>query len=109
RIRGAHAAPLARRQPGEGEQSFACFLEAVGDGAVLEAPFADEGLATGLDFLPRGRIDHVVVIRCDLVMKALGRMCQQVPVLVNRAALNWHAVPDGGDGLVEPGRTIDDE
>src|SRR5579862_1830640 len=83
RIRGARAAPLARRQPSEGEQAFACFLQAVGDGAVLEAPLADEGLATDLDLLTRGRIDHVVVVRCDLIMQTLGRMRQQVPMLVN--------------------------
>jgi hypothetical protein len=39
------ASPLARRQAGEGEQPVAGFLQAVGDGAVLEPPLADEGLA----------------------------------------------------------------
>src|SRR6266545_316092 len=47
RICGAHAVPLARWQPGEAEQAIARFLEAVGDGTVLEPPLADEGLATG--------------------------------------------------------------
>ena len=42
RIGGAYAAPLARRQPGEGEQAVAGFLQAVGNGAVFEAPLADE-------------------------------------------------------------------
>ena len=37
RIGGARALPLARRQPRECEQPFAGFLQAVGDGAVLEA------------------------------------------------------------------------
>src|SRR4029434_8230445 len=36
-------------------------------------------------------------------------MCEQVPVLMDRAALDRHAVPDGGDGLVEPRRAIDNE
>src|SRR6478752_10716506 len=49
------------------------------------------------------------VIRSDLVMQPLGGMCEQVPVLVDRAALDRHAVPDGGDSLVEPRRAIDDE
>src|SRR6202040_3277904 len=39
----------------------------------------------------------------------LGGMGEHVPVLVDRAALDRHAVPDGGDGLVEPRRAIDDE
>jgi hypothetical protein len=40
-----HAAPLAWRQAGEGEQTVARFLQAFGDGAVLEPPLADQGLA----------------------------------------------------------------
>jgi hypothetical protein len=35
-------------------------------------------------------------------------MRQQVPVLVNRAALHRRALPDGGNRLVEPRRGIDD-
>ena len=83
--------------------------QAVGDGAMLKPPFADEGLAARLDLLRRRRVDHVVVIRGDLVMQPLGGMGEQVPVLVDRAALHRHAVPDRGDGLVEPRRAIDDE
>ena len=109
RIRRSRAAPLARRQAGEGEQAVAGFLQAVGDGAVLEPPFADEGLAAGFDLLTRRRVDHVVVIRGDLVMQALGRVREKVPVLVDRAALDRHAVPDGGDGLVEPRCAVDNE
>ena len=30
-------------------------------------------------------------------------------MLVNRAALHRHAVPDGGDGLLQPRRAVDDE
>jgi hypothetical protein len=48
-IGGAHAAPLARRQTREGEQAFSCLLQAVGDGAMLEPPFADEGFAARLE------------------------------------------------------------
>jgi hypothetical protein len=36
---------------------------------MLEAPLADEGFATGLDLLTCGRIDRVVVIRCDLIVQ----------------------------------------
>ena len=62
-----------------------------------------------LDLLSRRRVDHVVVIRSDLVMQPLGGVREQVPVLVDRAALDRHAVPDRGNGLVEPRRAIDNE
>jgi len=94
---------------GEGEQALACFLQTVGDGAVLEPPFADEGLAAGLDLLAGRRVDHVAVVGGDLLVQALGGVRQQVPVLVHRAALDRHAVPHGGDGLVEARRSVDDE
>ncbi len=54
----------------------------------LRRHLRDESLATGLDLPPRGCIGHVVVIGCDLVMRARGRMRQQIPVLVNRAAMD---------------------
>ena len=57
---------------------------------MLEPPFADEGLATDLYLLGCRRVDHVVVIRGDLVMQALGSMREQVSVLVNRAALPYY-------------------
>ena len=50
---------------------------------MLEPPLADEGLAAQRDLLARRRVDHVVVIGGDLVMQALGRMRQQVAVLVH--------------------------
>ena len=53
RVGGANAAPLAWRQMGEGEEPVADFLQAVGDGAMLEPPFADEGLPACLDLLAR--------------------------------------------------------
>src|SRR5665811_1959447 len=108
-ICGAYTAPLARRQASEGEQTFPCLFQAVGDSAVLEPPFANEGLAADLYLLGCRRVDHVVVIRGDLVMQALGCMREKISVLVNRAALHRHAVPDSRDGLVESRRAIDDE
>jgi hypothetical protein len=42
-------------------------------------------------------------------MQALGRVRQQVAVLVDRAALYWHAIPHDGDRSLQPGRAIDDE
>ena|ERR1700730_13055132 len=40
RVGGAHAAPLAWRQARESEERVASFLQVIGDGAVLEPPFA---------------------------------------------------------------------
>ena len=57
----------------------------------------------------RRRVDHVGVVGGDLLVQALGGVREQVAVLVNRAALHRHAVPDGGDGLLEPRRAVDDE
>src|SRR6202034_2584408 len=108
-ICGAYTAPLARRQASEGEQAFSGLFQAVGDSAVLEPPFAYEGLAADLYLLGCRRVDHVVVIRGDLVMQALGGMREQVSVLVNRAALHRHPVPDRGNRLVEPRRAVDNE
>src|SRR6266536_4769521 len=79
-------------QTREGEEQVTSFLQAVGDGAVLEPPFADEGLAASLDLLARGGIDHVVVVGADLLVQAFGRVRQQVPVFMDRAALHRHAV-----------------
>ena len=73
-IRSPRAAPLAWRQAGDGEQTIAGFLQAVGDGAVLEPPLADECLAAGFNLLARRRIDHVAVVGGDLLVQALGRM-----------------------------------
>ena len=84
-------------------------FQAVGDSVVLEPPFANEGLAADLYLLGCRRVDHVVVIRGDLVMQALGCMREKVSVLMNRTALDRHSVPDGGNGLVEPRRAIDNE
>src|ERR1700682_5913013 len=36
-------------------------------------------------------------------------MGEKVSVLVNRAALHRHSIPDRGNGLVEPRRAVDDE
>jgi hypothetical protein len=43
-VGGADAAPLARRQPREGDEPITGFLQAVGDCAMLEPPFALKAL-----------------------------------------------------------------
>src|SRR5437660_6575729 len=72
RVGGASAAPLTWRQPGKGEEPVAGFLQALGNGAVLEPPFVEEGLAARRDLLTRRRVDHVVVIGGDLIVQTLG-------------------------------------
>src|SRR5581483_796421 len=62
-----------------------------------------------LDLLARRRVDHVVVVGGDLLVQALGRMRQQVPVLVQGTALHRHAIPHGGDRGLKPGRAVDNE
>src|SRR6202008_482886 len=108
-VRCACALPLARWQSREGEEPVAGFLQAVGHRTMLEPPFADEGLATRLDLLARRRVDHVVIVGGDLLMQAFGRMRQQVAVLVDRAALYWHAIPYDGDRSLKPWCAIDNE
>ena len=76
---------------------------------MFEPPLADEGFAASLDVLTRRRIDHVAVVGADLLVQALGGMGEQVAVLVNCAPLHRHAIPDGGNRLVEPRRAVDDE
>lgn len=56
---------LARRQPYEAEQALT-LLRAVGNGAMLEPPLADEGLAA---------CRVVVVGGGDLLVQPFGRIC----------------------------------
>src|SRR5258708_20236250 len=65
-IGGAQAAPLARRQAREGEQAVSCLLPAVGNGAMLQPPFADEALAANGYLLRCGLMNHFVVFPADL-------------------------------------------
>ena len=65
-------APVIGGNRCEGEEPIAGVLQAVGDGAVLEPPLADECLAAGFDLLARGGIDHVGVVGGDLLVQALG-------------------------------------
>ena len=42
-------------------------------------------------------------------MQALGRVGEQIAMLMHGAPLYWYAVPDGGDRLLQPRRAVDDE
>src|SRR6516164_3199462 len=105
----SRASPLTWRQPCEGEQAVAGFLEAVGDRAMAQPPLADEGLAALLDLLGRGRIDHVGVVGGHLVVQSLGRMREQVPMLMHGASLHRDTVPHGGKRLLQPRCAVNDE
>ena len=63
---------MAFRQAGEGEQPLTRFLQAVGNGAAFQPPFANERLAARFDLLCRLGVDHVVVVGRDLRMQPLG-------------------------------------
>src|SRR6266542_2889416 len=109
RIGGPGAAPLARRQPREGEEAIAGFFEAIGHRPTLEPPLADEGLAAALDLCRCRGVNHVRVVGGDLLVQTLGRMGEQVPVLVHGAALDRHAIPDRGDGPLQSLPAIHDQ
>src|SRR5205807_7690547 len=104
RICGPGAAPLARRQPREGEEAIAGFFEAIGHRPTLEPPLADEGLAAALDLCRCRGVNHVRVVGGDLLVQTLGRVGEQVPVLVHGAAL-----PDCGDGPLQSLPAIHDQ
>ena len=82
-VGGSCAFPLAGRQRGEGEEAVARFLKAVGDGEMVQPPLAQELLAPLLDLLRRVGVDHVVVVGRDLFMQPLGRVGEQVAMLVD--------------------------
>jgi hypothetical protein len=49
-------------------------LQLDGNFAVLEPPFADEGLAAGLDLLACRGVDHIGVVGADLLVQTVGCM-----------------------------------
>ena len=74
-----------------------------------EPPFADERRAASLDLLGRSRLDHVVVVGRYFLVQPLGRMRQEVAVLMDRAPLHWQAVPHDGNRALQARSTINDE
>src|SRR4029077_7811521 len=109
RVGGARATPLARRQASEREEPVAGFLQAVGDGFVLEPPLADEGFAMLFDLVRRFRVDHFVVVLSNLLMQALRGVGEKIAMLMNCAPLYRSAIPNGGDRALDPRAAIDDE
>jgi hypothetical protein len=80
---------LAWREADEGEQSVACFPQAVGDAAAFGPPFSNEAFSFGLDLLAGQGVNHIVVVGRDFLMQPVRRMGEQVAVLVDRTALDW--------------------
>ena len=74
RVGGPRRCATGSMAGSESKEAVASFLQ--GDGAMTQPPLPDEGLAAGRDLLGRGRVDHVVVIGADLVVQALGRVCE---------------------------------
>src|SRR5512132_1681368 len=108
-IGGARRAPLAGRQAGEGEQPVTRFLQAVGDRPALQPPLAQEGLAPFLDLFRGFGVDHVGIVGRDLFVQMVGGVREQVPVLVDGAALGRHLGPQRRQRLLEAGSAVDDQ
>src|SRR4051794_11022581 len=66
-------------------------------GRCLSRHLRTNALRLRCDVFRRGRIDHVGIVGADFLMQALGRVRKQIAVLMNRAPLHRHAIPDGGD------------
>ena len=84
------------------------FLEAVGDARALASPFVQEGFAPLLHVGSTRGIDHVPVVRVQLVLQQLRSMGQKIGALVKSTALDRQTLTsDGGDGGLQTRRTID--
>jgi hypothetical protein len=87
---------IGRAGSARSEQLVAGFFKAVRDGRAFQPPLADEGFASRLDFRLRRGVNHVRVVGRDFLVQPLGRVRQQVAVLVNRAALDGNIRPQAG-------------
>jgi hypothetical protein len=88
---------------------IASLFEAIGHSPTLEPPLSDERLAAALNMRRCRGIKHVGVVGGDLLVQTLGRMGEQVPVLMHGAALHRDAIPHRGDGLlgsITPGADV---
>jgi hypothetical protein len=69
----------------------------------LSATAQQEGLAPRFDLLPRRGVDHVAIVVGDFVVRALGRVREQILVLVHRAALGRRFGPQRASAFSRPG------
>jgi hypothetical protein len=58
-------------------------LQAVGDGAAFQAPFAHEGVAPRFALGPRRGVDHIAIVVGDFLVQTLWRASEEIAVLVN--------------------------
>jgi hypothetical protein len=101
--RGACTFPLARRQPRQGEQPLAGFLQAVGDSARLEPPLADEGSGA------LSRVVSALQRPCDfshrLKYRTLASNAREASVPRRRLfGMLWHRVNASNAGQAPGGR-----
>ena len=108
-IRCADRFPLTFREPREGKQLVARFLQAIGDGAAFHPPFADERLALRLDLPLRAGVDHIVVIGGNFFMQPVRRMSEKIAMFMHRTAWDRHVAPERGKSFLEAGRAIDND
>ena len=71
---------------------------------MTQPPLADEGLATVFDVGRRGGVDHIGVIGGHLVVQALGRVGEQVPMLVHGTSLYGMPSQTAAIALSSPAR-----
>ena len=76
---------------------------------IPDSTLAHEAAAARRDLLLGRGVDHVGVVRRDLIVQRLRRVEQQVPVLVDGASLYRHLGPEGGERPLQPGGAIDDQ
>src|SRR5262245_254865 len=103
-VRRARTLPLVRWQSREGEELLAGFRQAVGNGAALEPPFANERFATCCHLLRCLGVDHVGEVRRDLLSEPLRSVSDQITELVDGAALNKKVRPQTSQRSLEPRR-----
>ena len=101
--------PLRGVEAGEREQPVPGFFEAISHRLALQPPFPEERFAARLDLGLGLGIDHVAVVLGQLVVQGLGRVGEQVAVLVDRAALDRRIRPQLGQCSLEAGSAIDDD
>jgi hypothetical protein len=101
--------PARARCCRQGEEPVACFLEAVGDGPALQAPFAQKRLALLLDPGRAVGADHVPAVFGQPVVHVLRGMGRTVSVPVNPAAPDRQVVaPQRHKRGFQPRGAVDD-
>src|SRR5215831_7370541 len=72
-------------------------------------PFAQERPALLLNFLARARVDHGVIVRCNLIVKPLRCVSQQIPMFVNCTPLCRYISPNRRQRRIKAGASVDNQ